>query len=534
MKNLTQGISVLTFLLLMFCYPNHTFGQQLKAEHVVNSQGKLSFFLSDSENGYGVQGKLIFRSSRESFELSTDESGNIEYLGMPGRYDITILAKGYDVLNTYFIVEDGKTVNIHTILEKTNRIPVLSQVYAEPIVEGYVIDPETGKPLPGVNVELIQEKLKTTTDSKGYFKLKPSNFTSIHTPEDQVTRSDFKFSKDGFKVHVVESLLMVPDKIKLKIYLEQGSGENTEKYHQNVLDGTDEDVELYEENVPQEEGTDSNAIPAKSTCSIPNSIRVGTNCSCTNCSNVSVMSLQLYTESGLDDEWISSWGIESLKAGSIPYRTYGGYYVNNPVKPNFDIASSTCNQVWGATVYSNAQSAAQATNGIILTANGINPARSEYSAENNYGGTSYNCSNGKAGGSGAYACHSDNICSGKTPAGHGRGMCQWGSQRWATNSGKSYTWIINHYFVTTVGYSLCGGTPPPPPAATNLNVSQKPDCTKGAIFSWTNSASNWSIQVSTSSNFSNVSSKTIASGTSTTAPTGFSPAIDWQHNTTYY
>src|SRR5262249_21316099 len=38
----------------------------------------------------------------------------------------------------------------------------------------------------------------------------------------------------------------------------------------------------------------------------PDSIRVGTNCSCTNCRSVSVMSLETYVRRGLKDEWIAS------------------------------------------------------------------------------------------------------------------------------------------------------------------------------------------------------------------------------------
>ncbi|HZH87215.1 MAG TPA: T9SS type A sorting domain-containing protein [Brumimicrobium sp.] len=524
---------VLSFSLILSFLPYSAIGQQNVSNGKTGNQGRLSFFITDSENGYGVPAKLSLKGPHKTFELSTNEGGKLEFKGEPGRYDITIFGENYDVLSTYFNIESGKTLNIEAILEKSDRIPVQFENHSSATVEGYVVNPKTGKPLSGVRVQLLEEGLVVTTNSDGFFSLKPSRFAAINSPDDIVIRSNFKFSKNGFTSHIVEKLLMVPDKIKLKVYLEEGQGENIEKYHQKILDGTEKDVEMYENTAPKEDANNNKSSLNRSSCSVPTSIRVGTSCSCTNCSSVAVMSLQYYSESGLDNEWISSWNSNSLKAGSIPYRTYGGYYVNNPVKPNFDIASSTCNQVWGSQVYSNTQSAAQSTSGQILTSNGTSPARSEYSAENNRGGSlsssPYNCSNGYAGGSGAYSCYSDNICSGKTPAGHGRGMCQWGSQRWALN-GKSHTWIINHYFISRVNYTLC--SPPIPP--TNLSVSQSPDCNNGAILTWTNSANNWTIQISTSSNFSNSSSKTVSSGTSTTAPSGFSPSINWQPFTTYY
>ena len=529
MLRLYKLTPVLFFSLLLSLLTINITGQ-----HKTTSQGVLSFFIADSENGYGVQSQLSIEGLDKTVELETTEGGRLEFSATPGKYTITIRANGYDNLSTYFTIEKGKTIAIDAILEKTDRTPVPFTNYSSPIVEGYVVDPETGKPLSNVSVVLAEEGITVITNAEGFFTLKPTNFSVITTAEDKAIRSNFTFTKPEYQSHTIEQLLMVPDKIKLKIYLKKGQGTQREVYYQHLLDGTAKEVEEYEKNVPTDAKEDYSPGQNKSTCIIPTSIRVGINCSCTSCSNVTVMSLQYYSESGLDDEWISSWGVESLKAGSIPYRTYGGYYVNHPVKTNFDIASSTCNQVWGSTVYSKTQSAAQATLGKILTSNGINPARSEYSAENNYGGTSYNCSNGFAGGSGAYSCHNDNICSGKSPAGHGRGMCQWGSQRWATTGGKTYSWIIDHYFVTTVGYSLCGGPPPPPPSPTNLGMSQTPNCNQGATLTWTNSATNWTVEISIVSNFSSFSSKTVASGTSTTAPAGFSPAIVWQPNTIYY
>ncbi|HLV41844.1 MAG TPA: T9SS type A sorting domain-containing protein [Brumimicrobium sp.] len=538
MQLLLKTIPALIFCLSLSFLSSHVIGQQNVSDQKTVGQGTLAFFLTDSENGYGVQGGVSFKGSKESFELSTDEGGRLEYSGKPGKYDITIFADGYDPLDTYFTIEDGGYLNIEAIIERSDRSFIELKNYSSPVVEGYVINPKTGKPLAGVTAQLIKEGLNVTTDSKGYFSMKPSEFSSLQSVEDIPVRSNFTFSKEGFMSHTIERLLMIPDKITLKIYLEEGQGENFEKYHQNVLDGTEKDAEMYEHSLSQEEerNFESERNLSRSSCTTLGSVRVGITCNCTNCGGVRVMTLQYYSESGLDDEWISGWNMESLKAGSIPYRTYAAYYANNPVKNNFDIASSTCNQVWGSTVYSRTKSAAQATAGKILVKNGTRPVRSEYSAENNWGGRVHNCRNGFAGGSGAYSCFSDNICSGQTANGHGRGMCQWGSQRWANT--KSYTWIINHYYVNTVGYSLCGQPSDPPtpptPAPSNLKVSQIPACNNGATFSWTTSANNWTLQVSTNANFSNSSIKTISSGTSTTVPSGFSPAINWRPNTTYY
>ncbi len=41
---------------------------------------------------------------------------------------------------------------------------------------------------------------------------------------------------------------------------------------------------------------------------------------------------------------------------------------------------------------------------------------------------------------------SDPVDAGTTFNGHGRGICQWGTQRWAINQAKDWTWIVNHYY----------------------------------------------------------------------------------------
>jgi hypothetical protein len=38
------------------------------------------------------------------------------------------------------------------------------------------------------------------------------------------------------------------------------------------------------------------------------------------------------------------------------------------------------------------------------------------------------------------------VDAGTTFNGHGRGECQWGTQRWAASQGRDYVWITNHYY----------------------------------------------------------------------------------------
>src|SRR5262249_44355043 len=45
-----------------------------------------------------------------------------------------------------------------------------------------------------------------------------------------------------------------------------------------------------------------------------------------------------------------------------------------------------------------------------------------------------------------WPCMSDAVDAGSAFNGHGRGECQWGTQRWSANQAKDYVWITNHYY----------------------------------------------------------------------------------------
>ncbi len=179
----------------------------------------------------------------------------------------------------------------------------------------------------------------------------------------------------------------------------------------------------------------------------PTSIRVGRSCSCASCSTVVTVSMETYVKRVLPNEWIASWNAESLKAGAIAIRSYGAWHVYHPKSSSYDICDTTCCQKYGTTQYTSTDNAVNATAGLYLVDGNDNIVRAEYSAENNDSGGRDGCGN-------CYisnkpddgVCLSDSVCCGYTQNGHGRGMCQWGSQRWAANRGMGYQWIIDHYY----------------------------------------------------------------------------------------
>lgn len=197
----------------------------------------------------------------------------------------------------------------------------------------------------------------------------------------------------------------------------------------------------------------------------PATIRVGyADASCTqsccsgSCSNTCVLPLETYVRRGLDSEWIASWNTQSLRAGSIAYRSYGAWRVAHPINANFDICSSACCQVNDAGTSSSTDNAIARTPGLMLTRNGSEAASAEYSAENNSwddpgdglacSNSDLSCGDGSAGSpANGWPCLADAVGTGHGCFGHGRGMSQWGTQRWAIDaSARRWPWIVDHYF----------------------------------------------------------------------------------------
>lgn len=203
----------------------------------------------------------------------------------------------------------------------------------------------------------------------------------------------------------------------------------------------------------RQQGMEDSEEPVALAWQPPATIRVwrrgldGSKASCSG--RVDVITLEKYVKGVLPHEWIRSWHNESLRAGAIAIRTYAASWVRSGGKYTCaDLDDTTASQVYKDAFYSNTNAAVDATANTFVMKNGV-PVFAEYSAEN-----------GHPTATGV----SDPLCAGKTRYGHGRGTCQWGTQRWASQSGKNASWIMQHYYpgatvVKVGGGGGGGGTP---------------------------------------------------------------------------
>jgi len=224
-------------------------------------------------------------------------------------------------------------------------------------------------------------------------------------------------------------------------------------------------------------------------------------CSKNDCTTVLPMLLEDYVKRGLLWEWVGSWEEQAKRAGQIAYRSYGAYYMLHSGKGGttpdgpFNICSSEqCQNIEITNPIAHQEYPVRYTAGIMLHRNG-QIAEAEHSAENNNlcpqststppfddgplctgGGYAWTtCHDGSVGRTDPtypqWPCLPDIVSTPLTNrlSGHGGGMSQQGTKRWAlktpppnTPNSRLWPWIVNHY------YNANGGTDGP---ATDLRTA---------------------------------------------------------------
>jgi hypothetical protein len=324
------------------------------------------------------------------------------------------------------------------------------------LLHGHVVDAATLRPMPRVRVQLERASAATHTDERGYFSLTAADARTALSPDTLPGTDDLLFQAEGYKLYRLANVALFETDTHFIVDMEPGTGAT----------GRDDEHKMLRLFRPRAASTpaerqalteptaalDQTSAAAGSTAAAL-AARVVDPVDSINVLGHGVMSLETYVGNGLNDEWISSWNQHALRAGAVPYRSYGTWYQLN----QGNICATASCQVYDGDYSTNTRLAGQSTSGIVLEKAGA-VARSEYSAENNcVRCTSFSCVNGDlscgAGLAGSpaagWSCLSDshgfNAGPGQCCFGHGRGMCQWGTQAWAVE-GSSWAWMVNHYY----------------------------------------------------------------------------------------
>jgi hypothetical protein len=471
---------------------------------------EMNLRFKDSKTGFAVMpDEVLIYDAATNQRFDRIESSEIEPRGgvsiaLPQAvYWLLISSGGYQPMTAKLFAGDPAVSKYVFNLDplappaelETARIASLRREDAT-LVSGFVTDEETGRPLPDVKVYSPQTAAETATDSRGYFL--------IYLPADAVSGT-LLFERPGYIIQERVGIELWPGGDWLyRIFLSPGEGKeiiNDSKSGQDSASsqsGSLEEENCQDCNSRPDTGeqiprTDS---PANQTLALlPNTIRVGRDCpGPTTCSYVEVYGLQTYCKYVLPAEWFSCWGslsngMNSLQAGSVAIRSYAVWHVYHPLASGYDICDNTFCQFLGSAQHPDGNIAVDATERYVLVTNGTNITRSEYSAENNNSG----CGNGWSGTGSTWPCIYDPVCQDMPTNGHGRGMCQWGSARWANGTKilpsspctpgvphgfgtKTWQEILDHYYpdyqlVEGAAASIVSLTPVPATASPGQTFS---------------------------------------------------------------
>jgi hypothetical protein len=182
------------------------------------------------------------------------------------------------------------------------------------------------------------------------------------------------------------------------------------------------------------------ATPQKVSAKItpPTTIRVwrrSLDASTTSCTGrVDVLPFDAYVKGVLPHEWIPSWDVKALEMGAVAIRSYAAAWVAAGGKYDCaDLDDTAASQVYRDETVAKTDTAVDATAGVFIVKDG-GLVLAEYSAEN---------------GDPTATGVAEPYCTGTTVNGHGRGACQWGTQRWATKEGRDFVWQAAHYYPGT-------------------------------------------------------------------------------------
>jgi hypothetical protein len=429
----------------------------------------------DAETGFDLPATLRAQPTSNGTEARVRvlPNGRRILTGAAGHHSIEITAPGYQPMAASIeLRRDNSLPGVFQVEPERRRSELApDQILAKTrpdstLFLGFVGSEEKGEPLENVRILSLPSGIETTTDANGYFEL--------HVPwiEGNAVAAQLLFERPGYQSEVRRNLELRPGGDWIyRVRLSRGAGERvvdereTRRWSGTSRGGTAKSAPGQRDGL-ETLGTapifqPASTSPTGLTVRVPRTIRVlYTNA-------VFYETLENYCRHVLPNEWISSWGSytggsNSLQAGAVALRTYAIGYVNQPSTATYDICATTSCQVYNPAVSSSRTDlAVNQTAGFVMinSSAAIPRGLTEYSSENNQLGMA--CGDGFTAPTGG--CLADPVCTGEPEFGHGRGMCQWGSVKWATGlkfpgndfsnttltngqPRRDWVWIVQHYY----------------------------------------------------------------------------------------
>lgn len=440
----------------------------------------------DSATGYAIEPESVStRAERpnaveqrlEGWQIGP--SGRAALMLERGRHTIAAVAPGYQPMSGEFEMADNNPYVVEFLLD-----PLVEPIELQPdylaglhredamLIQGFLADEDSGGPLEGVRVRSAPSGAAARSDARGFFQM----YIPLQSEtEGQAAPASLLFEKPGYQSQERQHLELWPrGDWTYRIHLTHGQGKETVDERTLRRRAPAPSAPPPASPTVPEPGATAEAVqpadvpgplstqPTNSTVRVPRNIRVLKSDNVT----IDYVTLSYYTRAVLPSEWIASWanytgGSNSLSAGAVAIRCYAIAKINNAsATSTYDICGTTSCQVYNPANFNSLTDRAvdYTTDWVLLS--GTTIASTEYSAENNSLG--YTCGDGFT--QPTSGCLYDPVCAGEARYGHGRGMCQWGSARWATGQKmagrkssdttpngyprRDWMWIVKHYYPT--------------------------------------------------------------------------------------
>jgi hypothetical protein len=397
-----------------------------------SAAGGAKIRMVDSVTGFAVPARIV---------------GGERAKGDEGAGQLVVQADGYYPLSIPAAGEQDLNVVLRPLMEPPQTTLAEIERHRRPgttLIQGFVSD-EAGQPLPDVRVA-VNGSDEVYTDGNGFFQTWIRVEPAIAGAPLQHGR--LTLSNPGYvEQHRGGIELWDGGDWTYQLHLTRGSGSVTvDESSLRHRHGEDADASASPSKHPGP--VETNAFTPQPLAAVvptlPSGIRVPNAAG-----GVDYLDLDTYTKRVLPAEWFPSWstlagglGMSALKAGAVAIRTYAIGYVKQPYAATYDICATPACQMYDPSAVTSAtnQAVDQTSGAVMVDANfGITQAMTEYSAEgNNRGGTwgdGYTADGVR-----------DAVCAGSAANGHGHGMCQYGSARWA--SGLNLTTLLPHGYGT--------------------------------------------------------------------------------------
>jgi Putative Ig domain/Stage II sporulation protein len=441
----------------------------------------------DSATGYALQPDVTMRPERAGAPEKSFGPGQVAASGHgafaleAGRHTLTAAAPGYQPLSAPLVMPTSGAYQIQVLLdpielprELRHEDIAARQREGATLIQGFIVDDDSGEPLRGVRVASTPSGVETVSDARGFYEIYvpvPGDLTEV------MANVSVAFEKPGYQAQEQQYWeLWSRGDWTQNVRLHRGAG-------RQVVDQR----KLRREMAPEEPGPGAKAAslqpappsastsllsapvlsaleakfvppeptdPGTATVRVPRNIRVLEDN--VTPSVVYYVTMDFYEKHVLVSEWKASWasagggsGTNSLNAGAVAVRCYAINRLNNrdPDGTHDICGSSDCQNFNVNKSNEDTDKAVEYTAGCVLLNASGNIAGTEYSSENNSKDRG-DCGDGFTAPSGG--CLYDPVCVGRGRVGHGRGMCQWGSKFWATGEKgfpkRDWVWIVYHYY----------------------------------------------------------------------------------------